>query len=388
MYKFFPKFKREIFHSKQIIDENEFIEYNNQIINESDIKLNYNIVNTNHYMFLPYINQNNHMEISGDLLNYFLKPNSLSMAFYKNGELVAFFTANKKELCVRENKDIINKDDFFKSYKNLIFDIFAISKQINTTPFYYYILDIALKEYYIKHNQLLYCGTYKITKKLTLPSISRQHLFFRPLQIKKLLDESAIRATDINNISLLTKLYNTFSYPINFINDIQLQYFQNLKDWTQDEINDIIDILYEKLIRYNQQHYNVYNKIDKTDFKNILDNNAFHKFIIRDNDDTILDFVCLYSTTYSTTNNNIVDGIMFQMFFNNPNINNISYTLECIYEFCFFNNLFDIITLPNFLPLKPYQYKTFKLLLKKQIFYYYIYNISMPNILPCKNGLF
>jgi hypothetical protein len=384
MYKFFPKFKREIFHSKQIIDENDFIEYNNQIINESDIELNYNIVNTNHYMFLPFINQNNHTEISCDLLNYFLKPNSLSIAFYKNGELVAFFTGNKKELCIRENNNIISKSDFFKSYKNLIFDIFAISKEINTTPFYYYILDVALKEYYTTHNQLLYCGTYKITKKLTLPSTSRQHLFFRPLKIKKLLDENIIRLTNINNISLLTKLYNTFSYPINFIDNVQLQYFQNLKDWTQDEIDDIIDILYEKLISYNQQNYNVYNKIDKMDFKNVLDNNVFHKFIIRDNNDTILDFVCVYSTT----NNNIIDGIVFQMFFNKSDINSISYTLECIYEFCFFNNLFDTITLPNFLNLKPYQYRTLKLLLKKQIFYYYIYNISMPVILPFKNGLF
>ena len=384
MYKFFPKFKREIFQSKQIINENDFVEYISQMINNNDIKLNYNIVNSNHYMFLPFINQNNHMGISCDLLNYFLKPRSLSIAFYQNGELVAFLTANKKELCVRENNDIINTDDFFKSYKNLIFDIFAISKQINKTPFYYYILDVALKEYYIKHNELLYCGTYKINKKLSLPSVSKQQLFFRPLKVKKLLDANIIRVTDINDISLLTKLYNTFSYPISLINDIQLQYFQNLKDWTQDEINSIVDILYEKLIVYNQQNYNIYNKIHKTDLKNILDNNVFHKFIIRDNDNTILDFVCLHSTT----NNNIIDGILFQMFFNKSDINSISYTLECVYEYCFFNNLFDIITLPNFLHLKQYQYRTLKLLLKNQIFYYYIYNIEMSNISPFKNGLF
>jgi hypothetical protein len=384
MYKFFPKCKREIFQSKQIINENEFIEYVNQVINTNDIKLIYSIVKSNHYMFLPFINQYNHIKVSCDLLDYFLKPNSLSIAFYQSGELVAFLTANKKDLCIRENNDIINKDDFFKSYKNLFFDIFAISKQINHTPFYYYILDIALKEYYIKHNELLYCGTYKINKKLSLPTISRHHLFFRPLKVKKLLDANIIKVTDINDISLLTKLYNTFSYPINFINVIQLQYFQNLKDWTQDEINSVVDILYEKLIVYNQQHCNIYNKIHKIDLKNTLDNNVFHKFIIRDNDNTILDFVCLYSTT----NDNIIDGIMFQMFFNKSDTYSISHTLECVYEYCFFNNLFDIITLPNFLHIKQYQYRTFKLLLKNQTFYYYIYNIETPIIPPFKNGLF
>ena len=121
----------------------------------------------------------------------------------------------------------------------------------------------------------------------------------------------------------------------------------------------------------------------------ILKNPIFYKFILRNNKNEIIDFVCI--KWFYITNNKEKDkfysknGKYYCSFYSNSSSLYISYILEAISEYCYRNNILDIITLEDFFTGDETNY--FKLI-KKCARYYYIKNIKTSFVVNSrKNGL-
>jgi hypothetical protein len=178
-------------------------------------------------------------------------------------------------------------------------------------------------------------------------------------------------------------VYNTFSYTKDFFENYNLEYYTNI-----DDINTI-NIIHDNLLAYNEKKHDIYEYKSKTDIMKMLTNPIFHKFIIKNKTGQIVDFICLYNLdTYNTiTKTSSRNGHFYSMFLNDNSTSYMSYILEIVSEYCYKNNIFDLLTIMNILNVKPEEYKFYKLLRGSASLYYYVYNIEVPYIQSHKNGL-
>jgi hypothetical protein len=72
---------------------------------------------------------------------------------------------------------------------------------------------------------------------------------------------------------------------------------------------------------------------------------------------------------------------------NNKDSNNLSNLLELVAEYSYHYSLFDMISIPNLLNIKPYEYPCHKLLKSSETSYYYLINMQISFINSYKNAL-
>ena len=150
-----------------------------------------------------------------------------------------------------------------------------------------------------------------------------------------------------------------------------------------------MELIHDNLLNYNKVNHDIYEYKSRTDIEKMLSNPVFHKFIIRNKGGDIVDFVCLYNLdTYNIkTKTSSRNGHFYSMFLHDNSSTYMSYVLEIISEYCYKNNVFDLLTIMNVLNVKPEEYRFYKLLRGSASLYYYVYNIEIPHIQSHKNGL-
>jgi hypothetical protein len=183
-------------------------------------------------------------------------------------------------------------------------------------------------------------------------------------------------------IDNIKQKYNTFNYPNNFLDNKTFEYFDISK--TQD----YYDHIYNLLQKYNKSNYDIYSYKSKNDIIYLLKNPAFHKFIIKDDQNNITDFICLYKleTKNLKTNYSCENGYIYSIFLNETDNTYKSNILELISEYCYKHNIFDMIVMLNIFN-TDMDICNSNLIETYPNLYYYIYNIEIPNILPFRNGL-
>lgn len=222
---------------------------------------------------------------------------------------------------------------------------------------------------------------YKLRDPTSLSFFCKKSYYCRPINIDHTMTNNnhSFNFDMKINLPLIKKLYNTFSYPIHFVNDFHLDFFLDLKDKSHNEKISFVDTIFNLLNNYKSRTYTIYKSDTKQDIEEMLSNPNFYKFIIRDHNNVINNFICLYHY-YDTKCKN---AIVYSIFLENSSLCYLSYILEYISEYCYNNNICDMIIIDNFVDITGY--KLYKLSKFKLDCYYYCQGFN--KIKPCKNGL-
>jgi hypothetical protein len=381
-------------------------------INKSKIKLDYNIIMDpndeckNH--LLKFINNNydtsnSHLvlQYSKSLLDYFINNDSLCIIFYPKGhgttkppqsqttnknkcnfdKMVGLIIAKKHTLSILENT---NTPNYFKNYETIDADFLCLIKPLRNLHISSYMINIVTKECLVQYNKQVCSAIYTINKPIKVPHFSRKTFYHRPLNINELISSDMLNIESTNE-NVYKKIYNTFNYHKNFFTDCSLEYY----NYIQNVDDSLLDFIYDKLLTYNKTNYHIFESKSKEDVKKMLQNPVFHKFIIKNKSNEIIDFICLYNlNTLNKNTNTFIRCGHFYSFFLHDNSNSYIYNiLEIISEYCYKHNLFDELIIMNILNIPCDKYKLFKLLKGSGQLFYYIYNIDIPFIHSHQNGL-
>jgi hypothetical protein len=218
---------------------------------------------------------------------------------------------------------------------------------------------------------------------------SKKYFYYRPIYIDKLLKSDILNRLSDNDINIFKKIYNTFSYHISFLKNVKIEFIAGADKYDEYDLYDLAEELSDKLVEYNEKTKDVFDYIDKNEMFDILKSPLFYKFIIRNNNNEIINFVCI-KWCYITNNKGkdkiySKNGKYYCSFYSNSSSLYISYILEAISEYCYRNNILDIITLEDFFTGDETNY--FKLI-KKCSRYYYIKNVKTSFVINSRrNGL-
>ena len=406
--------KQKEFTSNLIVSADTLLENSIKEIEINKIQLDYDVIlnpdDDSKNNLLNFINNNYGddtsnlvLQYSKSLLDYFINNDSFCIVFYskgkrKNDKIVGLIIAKKHNLLIRDTKQC------FKDYNCIDIDFLCLIKQLRNLHVSSYMINVVTKECILQYDKQVRCAVYTVNKHLKVDNFCKKTYYHRPLQIENLLLTDMLDvdgADDINfeqTSKLLKKLYNTFSYSKNFLKNYNLEYYTNINDNNDNNDNNnndnnnndnIINTIHDNLLAYNETNHDIFEYKSKTDIIKMLTNPIFHKFIIRNKAGKILDFICLYNLdTYNTkTKTTSRNGHFYSMFLHDNSTTYMSYMLEIVSEYCYKNNIFDLLTIMNILNVKPEEYKLYKLLRGSASLYYYIYNIEIPHIQSHKNGL-
>ena len=113
-------------------------------------------------------------------------------------------------------------------------------------------------------------------------------------------------------------------------------------------------------------------------------NDNFYHFIVRNEKEEIINYVCMFRLDYYNKTNNSYyrNGYIYKMFFNDDNIIN---SMELINEYIHNNNIFDIITCVEIF--NNNEYKLMNYFKSVNSLNYYFYNINNILIENHRNGI-
>ena len=391
------RINKQEFTSNLIVSADTLLENSDNEIKMSKIQLDYDVVlnpdDDCKNNLLKFINDNYGddnsnlvLQYSKNLLDYFINPDSLCIVFYskekKYDKMIGLIVAKKHNLVIRD--DVLE----FKTYNCIDIDFLCLIKQLRNLHVSSYMINVVTKECMLQYDKQVHCAVYTINKRLKVDNFCKKTYYHRPLQIENLLLTDMLDVNDNDNLNfeqttkLLKKLYNTFSYNKDFFKNYNLEYYTTSNNLDHNLIHD-------NLLNYNKVNHDIYEYKSRSDIEKMLSNPVFHKFIIKNKTGDIVDFVCLYNLdTYNIkTKTSSRNGHFYSMFLHDNSSTYMSYVLEIISEYCYKNNVFDLLTIMNVLNVKPEEYKFYKLLRGSASLYYYVYNIEIPFIQSHKNGL-
>ena len=431
------RINKKKFTSNLIVSADTLLENSDNEIKMSKIQLDYDVILNSDddckNNLLKFINNNYGddksnlvLQYSKNLLDYFINPDSLCIVFYSKGnKLLHKYNYDKMiGLIVAKKHNLVIRDDVleFKTYNCIDIDFLCLIKQLRNLHVSSFMINVVTKECMLQYDKQVPCAVYTVNKRLKVDSFCKKTYYHRPLQIENLLLTDMLDVNGGDNLNfeqttkLLKKLYNTFSYTKDFFKNYNLEYYTKiqLNQGTSDingkgtsDINgkgtsdnndndnnnnnnkDIVELIHDNLLNYNKVNHDIYEYKSITDIEKMLSNPVFHKFIIRNKGGDIVDFVCLYNLdTYNIkTKTSSRNGHFYSMFLHDNSSTYMSYVLEIISEYCYKNNVFDLLTIMNVLNVKPEEYRFYKLLRGSASLYYYVYNIEIPHIQSHKNGL-
>ena len=405
--------------SNLIVTADKLLQNSSMEIETSRIQLEYDlIINPDYYQkdkMLEFINAN-YGETKSDLvLSYskelfysFIKPDNLCIVFYTVGnrnpdkinfeKMIGIIIAKKHQLFIRDysDKTKLENESCFKTYNCIDVDFLCLVKQLRNMHVSSYMINVVTKECMIQYNKTVPCAVYTVNKSLKSDSFCKKSYFHRPICIKNMLESEMLSISEDDqytydtSLQLLKRIYNSFSYPKNFFNDMKLESFTVLDNFELSKQDDLfIDKLYDKLVDYCHNNYDIFEYKSKDEFVNLLNNPVYLKFVTLDKNNNVLDFLCFfkldtYNIKLKTKSRN---GNLYSMFLEKYSNIRLSYLLEAITEYCYKKDVYDVITVMNIFDAKTDLYNTFKLLKASADLYYYVYNIQITPIPPHKNGL-
>jgi hypothetical protein len=403
---------KQSFTSNLIVTADTLLENSSKEMETSKIQLDYDvIINPDKYSrekMLEFINDNYAndkselvLEYSQELLNYFIKPDNLCIIFYPRGQrlsnvynfskMLGLIIAKKHELFIKDGENE-SSETHFKVYDCIDVDFLCLVKKLRNMHVSSFMINVVTKECMIQYDKKVACAVYTVSKSLAVKNFCKKTYYHRPINIKNVLKTDMLSVSDCEDgdsaTVLLKRVYNSFSYPRTFFDTCKLEYFTKLDDYDADN-NTFTQVIYENIVKYSSHNYDIFEYKSKEDIHSMLQNPIFHKFVIRDNNGIVRDFVCLYNL--NTRNEQVKavsrNGHFYTWFLKDYSSDYLSYVLEIVAEYSYLNDIFDMITIMNIFNIKSEEYKMYKLLRGSADLYYYVYNIEVPKIMPHKNGL-
>lgn len=350
----------------KILSNQQLLNKTNIQITNSNVKLDYTIHDKIHERFLEFIN-NNYINSEENILK--LVYNKELLKLYDNSMIIEFKPKNKNNMVgfIIGRKISIYIDNIMEESLEVNFlCIIPKLRNLNLAPF---MINVLTKHALIKYN--ISIANYTIHDNIKAPYFSKKKFYHIPLNISKLIQCKFF--PDEFYINKLKSVYNQFNY---IRNTFKMQYFCN----TFIEESKII-LVYNKLIEYYKKTFTIYEYLSIEKFKLLINNKSFHHFIIYNNDNEIISYLCLFNLVTLNIKNNISydNGNIFLMFFDK--IENIKDIFEIIKEYIFNNNIFDIISFTDI-----FLYKL-ECIPGSCELKYYLFNANYSLVENSKNGL-
>lgn len=370
----------------------------NHIDTQSPTNIIYKVVeHPNNTTVYDFINQNNQSKLtfSYQVFDYYINPEDICLTFYNTSDPntpIGIVIAKKSTLLIKHtdrdfvylNNDHSNTFDRRECFRLTFVNVY---KRLRTTSFLQHMINHITKYIVTIHPHIDH--VYHTSNRRHGSSFAKRTYYFRPIQIDTLLETNVIQTSITHTKTLLKRLYNSFSYPKDFVTQVDLQYINSQMN-VEDTFCDVfVDNLLQLTHAYHNSHSYIYEQVTTDTIRKLLLNPKFHHFIIRNKQNTITDWVCLYETTKTPNlpNVSVCNPVRNASTYTFIYTNQMSYVLELISEFCYHNNLFDQITIPNLLDLKSYEYTALKLLKTNTMDYFYLINMEMTFVDSHKNGL-
>lgn len=280
-----------------------------------------------------------------------------------------------------ENKEVTNKNEIKEltniKNDNKIIEEFDIKKDVLIVNLMYVSKESNSFKLFTNLHKFIYDNfihSLLVTNKQFIKQFTKKYYYYRPLNFD-ILQKMKILYIDSPTTDIFTKVYKTFSYPINFNSTKIIKYNKIIDD------SQILD-LYNTFNTNLHENYDLFKEITLDDFKEIFKNDCFSKFFIYDsNTNKITDFVCFLNSFFTIPNTFLYckNAQYYMGIYLNKNIqykyNIIDYIAKYIKE----NELFDIITVCD--DLSKYKNISTKFLksIKKQYFSHVNLNLQNTN---------
>lgn len=223
-------------------------------------------------------------------------------------------------------------------------------------------------------NQGIYYG-YCINNSNRGGEFCKKKIYYRPLNVEKLVCMKMLYFTSELNKELYKKVYNTFNYVYDYEMGKSIKYDCKYIDTIE---------LSEKLIKYYRNKYDIYDYslLSVDSLKRILDSDCFNNFVVYDEYNEIISYMCVYKVEKTKDIlKSYKDGCVYLLFLDNDE--EINSFLEIVFKYMYDNKVFDRITICD----------TFKINYKNSKFVrdgdlnYYIYENDGLKMYSRDNGL-
>ena len=344
---------------KQILTNDEVvIKFTNENDN-SKIKLDYHVyINTrtesiiDYNSLLAFINKNylvnptNSIVYNIDLLKFYCKE-ALVIEFYPKGKktIVGYIFGRKHKISYVNfnNKKIHNLNiDDSNMVDSSIADAIEANflcivpslRNLNIASFMINTLKIEMIKIY---NIGIAHYTVDLSRDIHIPYFSQKNFFHRLININELKKCGFINSNI--DVKKYKEKYN------NFLNNniYHVEYFNNIHN-NMSQVSYDINILYNKMMEYNIKNYDIFEYISYDIFCDNFNNSIFHHFIIKNKENEIINYVCMFKldNINSMNKSTYKNGMVYNMFFNMGDIIN---SMEIIHKYIYDNNIFDVITM-------------------------------------------
>lgn len=392
-------------NSSYILDLNTLLTKIENEIDNSKIKLDYHIIfgltdeslkiNILNFINKHYNGINDRLSLyySKELFEYYVTSDTMCILFYPKGKkpndisvdnMIGFVCGRPQIIYLKDT----NSPDSFKQYKNIDVNFLCLVKSLRNLHVSSYIINIITRECLLNYNQTIYCAAYTVNKQLRVTSFSKKQFYHRTINVDNLIETELLNKNYDKDINILKKIWQSFSYEPNFLKDYKFTLLQS-ENLTSEELQSLTHQLHDLLLNNNKLSYDIFDYKSKDDITKILTNKSFYNFlIINKKTGDLEDFISLYNlTTRNIINNSKSRNGYFYIFMTSKDDYYKSNIIEYISEYCYNNDLLDMITIMNIMETNFDKYKRLKLLRGSSELYYYLYNIKLSEIEPYKNGL-
>jgi hypothetical protein len=364
---------------------NEEISYILHLLNLPD-KFSYELANI-HYSrnFIDFLVKNN--EFTCILFFDNFDETNFEFEIY-NAQSIILCHKTKLFLQNQSNKLHIELNDLFNLRRNinkkydeldtLYIDFFYINKDFNTR----YYLHSIINNLKVNFNNCIF-NLKRYTTIFNQKFFAKNFYYYRPINLEKC-KEINILDNEILSKSFI-KVYNTFSYPLNYNLNKVICFNPQLNNIDFDNLFELIEF---KLLTYNFSCSNIFNKITYDQIKNLFNDDTFYKFLIYDkNSNELTDFLCFIPNIYTKSNNDNNDNdnlikcrnAQFYIgFFNSTNLQYKHDILEYICDYASKNDLFDTMTILDNIKSKDKVSTKFFKSIKKQ--FYFSTNLNLKHL--------
>jgi len=361
----------------QILSNEELLQKVENDINLHKYKLNYTVneFGLNAYKLCEFINENYIEKLDSkfkfvytpDLIKYYIL-NSIVICFYSmetnkyKSKMIGLIIGKKTKLYI----NLIEKNSIEVNFLSL--NIKARNK--NLTPL---MISILIKETILNYS--IGIAHFTIQFPIKSPHYGLKYYYHRLINIKKLFDTEFIE-DDINNINYYKKIYNNFQ---KLLPEQQIIYLNKNKFLITDEL---INFIYKNVNIYSKFKYKIYEYRTLEEIKKMFNIDSFHHFIFINNNNKIINYMCLNELKIANTRNNLLysNAYIYIGFYLDP----IYILIEKISEYVYLNKIFDVITWSD---LFDNNLNICKCIKGTGFLKYYLFNFKTCLILNKLNGL-
>lgn len=384
---------------KQILSNKDLLNHVQNHIDKHEFKINYKINDKNlsinnlcSFININYIDKSGDTFVyTPDIIKYYIK-NSLVISFYFQDEMIGLIVGRKTLLNIvgeELNSVEVNFLSLIEKYRNK-----------NITPL---LISILTKEVILNYD--IGIAYYTLDCDVKCPHYNLKRIYHRFINIENLFNCKFIK-DDILQIEIYQNIFNTFKYNdcLSKQNIFYYNYKNNKNNKNNNNNNNnndsnnnndnndnnskqpfissnIIKVVYENLCLFNEHKHDIYEMKSYEDIEETFLNKSFHHFIFHENF-IIKNYICICSlgTINISTHNICRNGYINNSFYeNDPN-----YLIECLSEFIYKKDIFDLITWNDFFTVNDNISKATKGTGTSK---YYLFNMVLNKIESCKNGL-